>query len=173
MVSATGTCTVIRTIVRRSLPQLPCLRCSLQKDMVDCIGEFADPRSGLVTPRVWSNATFNFDNLAQALISLFVVVTLNGYTDIMANAMSAPAEKGLAPVPFNNSGEPARHVWLGCRATLAASWTGHALPVPAILLQSAALSDAGAECTECALAVSWRSSGHVTHRELLRDVLPF
>ena len=42
-----------------------------------CVGMFVD-RSGATVPRVWSNAPFNFDNLGQALVSLFVVVTLNG-----------------------------------------------------------------------------------------------
>jgi hypothetical protein len=34
--------------------------------------------SGATIERVWSNAPFTFDNLGQALVSLFVVVTLNG-----------------------------------------------------------------------------------------------
>ena len=36
-----------------------------------------------VVPRVWSNADFNFDHLGNALVSLFVVATLNGYMEIM------------------------------------------------------------------------------------------
>ena len=36
-----------------------------------------------VTPRVWSNAAFNFDHLGNAMVSLFVVATLNGYFEIM------------------------------------------------------------------------------------------
>jgi hypothetical protein len=31
------------------------------------------------TARMWSNMTYNFDHLGMALISLFVVSTLNGY----------------------------------------------------------------------------------------------
>lgn len=73
--------------------------------MQQCVGTFVDPRSNATLPRVWSNAPYNFDNLAHALISLFVVVTLNGYSDIMEDAMSAPEEKGVQPVPHSNSRE--------------------------------------------------------------------
>jgi hypothetical protein len=34
-------------------------------------------------PRLWDNAPFNFDHLGNAMISLFVVATLNGYSEIM------------------------------------------------------------------------------------------
>ncbi len=70
----------------------------------ECHGSFMDPSTGTTQPRVWSNAVFNFDNLGQALVSLFVVVTLNGYTEIVAAAMSAPEEKGMQPVPQANTG---------------------------------------------------------------------
>lgn len=36
-----------------------------------------------VTERQWQNAEFNFDHLGNALVSLFVVATLNGYSEIL------------------------------------------------------------------------------------------
>jgi hypothetical protein len=45
----------------------------------ECVGEFYDVTSLDVVLREWSNAYLNFDNLYRALISLFVVSTLDGY----------------------------------------------------------------------------------------------
>lgn len=35
--------------------------------------------------REWSNAHFNFDHLGNAMTTLFVVATLNGYQEVMDN----------------------------------------------------------------------------------------
>ena len=43
-----------------------------------CTGYFSD--SGVVTERVWKNPYQNYDNVGNALLSLFVAVTLNGYS---------------------------------------------------------------------------------------------
>jgi hypothetical protein len=59
-----------------------------------CVGMFVN-RSGATVPRVWSNAPFNFDNLAQALVSLFVVVTLNGCAAACLVAAASAAQPGL------------------------------------------------------------------------------
>jgi Ion transport protein len=53
--------------------------------------------TGAVKERLWLNADFNFDNLLNAQLALFVTITQDGYTDIMADAMAAPAEKGMQP----------------------------------------------------------------------------
>jgi Ion transport protein len=46
--------------------------------------------------RLWLNADFNFDNLINAQLALFVTITLDGYADIMANAMAA-IDKDIQP----------------------------------------------------------------------------
>lgn len=43
-----------------------------------CVGYFAN--DGVVTAREWANPYQNFDNVGRALLSLFVAVTLNGYS---------------------------------------------------------------------------------------------
>jgi len=57
-----------------------------------------------VTPREWSNAPLNFDNVGNAFIALFVTSTLNGYTDIIENAMAAPELRGDQPAAGNSPG---------------------------------------------------------------------
>lgn len=60
-----------------------------------------------LAPRVWSNATYNFDNIFNAFVALFVTMSLNGYQEIMDDAMAAPAQKGLqarAPHPLSSLG---------------------------------------------------------------------
>ena len=44
----------------------------------ECVNTFLD--SGVVTERAWTNPYQNFDNVGNALLSLFVAVTLNGYS---------------------------------------------------------------------------------------------
>ena len=43
-----------------------------------CLGYFTD--NGVVTEREWTNPYQNYDNVGRALLSLFVAVTLNGYS---------------------------------------------------------------------------------------------
>lgn len=43
-----------------------------------CVGTFSN--DGVLTDREWSNPYQNFDNVGNALLSLFVAVTLNGYS---------------------------------------------------------------------------------------------
>lgn len=52
----------------------------------ECVGTFID--QGVEIARKWSNAEFNFDNLAAALQSLFITLTLDSYVPIVYNAMS-------------------------------------------------------------------------------------
>ena len=48
----------------------------------------------------WKNRKYNFDNLGQALMSLFVLASKDGWVDIMYNGLDAVAvdqqEKGFA-----------------------------------------------------------------------------
>lgn len=62
----------------------------------ECLGMFIDA-DGLLLPREWRNSRLNFDNIFQAFISLFVVISLDGYSDLMLRCMSIPAEKNLQP----------------------------------------------------------------------------
>ena len=43
-----------------------------------CTGYFDD--SGVETERTWTNPYQNYDNVGNALLSLFIAVTLNGYS---------------------------------------------------------------------------------------------
>lgn len=71
-------------------------------DQASCVGQYVDPDTGLVTDRQWSDPDFNFDTVGNAMICLFVISTMNGYTPIMESAMEAPPTKGLQPVPNVN-----------------------------------------------------------------------
>ena len=43
-----------------------------------CTGYFDD--SDVLTERVWTNPYQNYDNVGSAILSLFIAVTLNGYS---------------------------------------------------------------------------------------------
>lgn len=43
-----------------------------------CVGYFIN--AGVLTEREWTNPYQNYDNVGNALLSLFVAVTLNGYS---------------------------------------------------------------------------------------------
>ncbi|KAG2448926.1 hypothetical protein HYH02_006274 [Chlamydomonas schloesseri] len=70
----------------------------------ECVGNFTDPLTNSTLERHWSNDFPNFDNTGNALLCCFITATLNGYTEIMVNAMSAPQEVGLQPKQFINPG---------------------------------------------------------------------
>lgn len=55
----------------------------------ECVGSFAHPTEGEVAVRRWRNAYLNFDNLYRALVSLFVTSTLDGYGQIMFDALDS------------------------------------------------------------------------------------
>lgn len=52
-----------------------------------CVGTYYDISSGRDTERIWSNADLNYDNLYNGLVSLFVVSTLDGYGQVMFDAL--------------------------------------------------------------------------------------
>lgn len=68
-----------------------------------CVGTFLEPGTGEQIAAEWTNAHFNFDHLGNALLSLFITVTQDGYNDIMFNAMGI-TDKGRQPVPQGNFG---------------------------------------------------------------------
>eukprot|EP00198_Chlamydomonas_reinhardtii_P001158 XP_001690493.1 voltage-gated Ca2+ channel, alpha subunit [Chlamydomonas reinhardtii] len=70
----------------------------------ECVGNFTDPLTNSTLERHWSNDFPNFDNTGNALLCCFITATLNGYTEIMTNAMSAPQDVGLQPKQFINPG---------------------------------------------------------------------
>jgi hypothetical protein len=54
----------------------------------DCTGSYPDPtRSGVFVDRVWQNSDLNFDSLPNALVSLFVASTLDGYGQLMFDGL--------------------------------------------------------------------------------------
>lgn len=62
------------------------------------MGFFTDS-TGTEVPRVWSKPFYTFDNFIEAMLSLFVVATLDGYSPMMEAAISVPLTKGLQPQP--------------------------------------------------------------------------
>lgn len=67
----------------------------------ECTGAYQDPATGNVLPREWTNAQFNFDNVLQAVLSLFVMSTFDGYSDTLDNLMAARGV-GIQPQPGSN-----------------------------------------------------------------------
>lgn len=54
----------------------------------ECTGEYVNPGTGSLEPRLWGNARYNFDNIGSSLLSLFVTVTGDGYSQIVDSATS-------------------------------------------------------------------------------------
>ena len=50
----------------------------------------------------WRNRKYNFDNLGQALISLFVLASKDGWVDIMYNGLDAVAVDAQVSSSLNN-----------------------------------------------------------------------
>lgn len=62
------------------------------------MGTFTDS-TGADVQREWSKPFYTFDSFFEALLTLFVVATLDGYSPIMEDAISIPLAKGLQPQP--------------------------------------------------------------------------
>jgi hypothetical protein len=69
----------------------------------ECVGHYTDS-SNTTMARQWSNSFPNFDNTGNALLCCFITATLNGYTEIMKQAMSAPVEPDMQPRAYINPG---------------------------------------------------------------------
>ena len=67
------------------------------------VGTIADGAACEAEPLCsWDNSEANFDNLGNAIVTLFQVATLSGWTDIMYTAIDAPDKKGGLPREDNN-----------------------------------------------------------------------
>jgi len=52
-----------------------------------CIGLFLNPSTLVYTPRVWSNPAFSFDTIVDSMFTLFQVVSMETWVDIMYETM--------------------------------------------------------------------------------------
>ena len=50
---------------------------------LECVGNFTDLTTGEVLPRVWESTLPNFDNIGQALLTLFEVTTLEDWDAVL------------------------------------------------------------------------------------------
>jgi len=82
----------------------------------ECVGSFYSSETGQLVKRDWSNAFLNFDHLGQALITLFVTATLDGYIETMYNALDV-TEKDMQP---QKNANPGAFVYFLCFITLCA-----------------------------------------------------
>ena len=64
-----------------------------------CVGSYYDAVTGDVAERRWNNAYLNFDNLYRALISLFVMSTLDGYGQLMFDSLDTVG-RACHPIGF-------------------------------------------------------------------------
>ncbi len=67
----------------------------------DCVGEFLhapiDDSLAFLAPRAWGNPTFDgskwsFDDFRRSILILFEIVSLEGWTDVMASAKNIVGE---------------------------------------------------------------------------------
>ncbi|CAJ0587570.1 unnamed protein product, partial [Mesorhabditis spiculigera] len=68
----------------------------------ECRGEYlhyedGDPTRPIAKKRVWVNNDFNFDNVMEAMISLFVVSTFEGWPDLLYVAINSN-EEDMGPI---------------------------------------------------------------------------
>ena len=54
-----------------------------------CVGTYVHPVTGITLQRTWANAYLNFDSLPDALVSLFVASTLDGYGQLLFDGLDA------------------------------------------------------------------------------------
>jgi hypothetical protein len=68
----------------------------------NCVGNYIDS-SGRVSPREWSSPPLNFDNLANALVCLFILSTQDDWTNFMWQGIDAVSPDEV-PVLNTNPG---------------------------------------------------------------------
>jgi hypothetical protein len=68
-----------------------------------CVGSYADLNGHLI-PREWSSPPLNFDNLANALVCLFILSTQDDWTNFMWQGVDA-VSPDEAPVENTNPGK--------------------------------------------------------------------
>ncbi|SLM37603.1 calcium channel subunit cch1 [Lasallia pustulata] len=71
----------------------------------DCVGEYnSSPyKWNVYAPREYSNPYYNFDDFGNSLFILFQIVSQEGWTDVMWQAMSSPG-RGLQQIPYASEG---------------------------------------------------------------------
>ncbi len=75
-----------------------------------CVGSFTDSL-GRVKDREWSSPPLNFDNLANALVCLFILSTQDDWTNFMWQGIDA-VSPDEAPVENTNPGNIMQASWL-------------------------------------------------------------
>merc|ERR1719487_413229 len=68
----------------------------------ECTGTYVDEHTNVVMTRVWKNADFNFDNIFNALYTMFVIATLDDWQHVMWQAIDSPMKAGGPPIKDNN-----------------------------------------------------------------------
>lgn len=68
----------------------------------ECVGAYVDGE-GQEVSRMWRNLHFNFDDIGNAFLTLFITATLDGYTPAMYMSMSTRLIARLA-APFTAHG---------------------------------------------------------------------
>lgn len=53
----------------------------------DCVGQFVDPETNEIKDRVWEVPHNNFDNVIQAIFTIFKCSTGEGWPEVLANVM--------------------------------------------------------------------------------------
>ena len=73
--------------------------------LADCVGEFGSTPYNweVLSPRRAANPYYSFDNFGSSLSILFQIVSQEGWTDVMWQAMSA-AGRGFQPQPKHSQG---------------------------------------------------------------------
>lgn len=71
----------------------------------NCVGEYnSSPYNwNVYAPREYSNPYYNFDDFGNSLFILFQIVSQEGWTDVMWQAMSSPG-RGLQQIPYASEG---------------------------------------------------------------------
>ena len=67
-----------------------------KRDAQQCNGTYVN-EFGVETERAWANHYPNYDNLAEALITLFEIATLEGWPTIMFQSLDVTGEEGRHP----------------------------------------------------------------------------
>ncbi|CCE64308.1 hypothetical protein TPHA_0H01000 [Tetrapisispora phaffii CBS 4417] len=73
----------------------------LSVDMTNCINEYKSKvfKFDIVAPRVYAEPYLNFNSIADSLRSLFEIISLEGWTDLLTNLMNSSG-KGTVPYKF-------------------------------------------------------------------------
>lgn len=78
---------------------------SISTNLSDCVGEYNNTpyKWDVLSPRVYANPYYNFDNFGNSLFILFQIVSQEGWTDVMWSAMRASG-RGQVPQDYKSQG---------------------------------------------------------------------